>query len=92
MINAHKADAWSASAIATKYAGNADGCHAIEYSDGFRIGRTYGSRQIGDEQVDLIDAMIESADDSVSDERNRLKTKIWLPHCGSCSGMFTAIR
>ena len=46
--------------------------------------------KLGDEQVDLIDAMIEAADESVSDERIAQLEVSACPTCGSCSGMFTA--
>ncbi len=39
---------------------------------------------------DLIDAMVMSADDSVSDKKLSLIEKLACPTCGSCSGMFTA--
>ncbi|TRZ55755.1 MAG: dihydroxy-acid dehydratase, partial [Rhodocyclaceae bacterium] len=40
--------------------------------------------------VDLIDAMIQSADDSVSDKDVGNLERSACPTCGSCSGMFTA--
>jgi len=40
--------------------------------------------------VDLIDAMVAGADDSVSDEESLAMEKASCPTCGSCSGMFTA--
>ena len=40
--------------------------------------------------VDLIDAMIVAADDSVSDEETAAMERSACPTCGSCSGMFTA--
>ena len=40
--------------------------------------------------IDLIDAMIKSADPSVSDEVSELVEQNACPTCGSCSGMFTA--
>ncbi len=46
--------------------------------------------RVGEQDVDLIDIMIESADDSVSDDRVRLLEEKGCPTCGSCSGMFTA--
>ena len=46
--------------------------------------------KVGDQQIDLIDAMIESADESVSDERISQLEELACPTCGSCSGMFTA--
>jgi dihydroxy-acid dehydratase len=42
------------------------------------------------EGFDLIDAMIEGADPTVSDERVAELEKYACPTCGSCSGMFTA--
>ena len=43
-----------------------------------------------DRALDLIDAMIDSADDSISDEDSAAIEKAACPTCGSCSGMFTA--
>lgn len=40
--------------------------------------------------LDLIDAMVQSADESVSDEQIRRIEQNACPTCGSCSGMFTA--
>ncbi|WP_127900472.1 dihydroxy-acid dehydratase [Solirhodobacter olei] len=40
--------------------------------------------------VDLIDAMVVAADDSVSDEEVQVMERSACPTCGSCSGMFTA--
>ncbi len=40
--------------------------------------------------IDLIDAMIKSADPEVSDEVSELVEQNACPTCGSCSGMFTA--
>ncbi|HYE49071.1 MAG TPA: dihydroxy-acid dehydratase [Azospirillaceae bacterium] len=41
-------------------------------------------------KVDLIDAMVMAADDSVSDEDVQRVERSACPTCGSCSGMFTA--
>jgi dihydroxy-acid dehydratase len=41
-------------------------------------------------KLDLIDAMIQSADESVSDEQVSKIEFAACPTCGSCSGMFTA--
>jgi dihydroxy-acid dehydratase len=41
-------------------------------------------------KLDLIDPMIASADDSVSDETLAQMEEAACPTCGSCSGMFTA--
>ncbi len=40
--------------------------------------------------VDLVDAMVAAADESVSDEDLAAIEKAACPTCGSCSGMFTA--
>ena len=40
--------------------------------------------------VDLIDAMVAAADDSVTDEEVQVIERSACPTCGSCSGMFTA--
>lgn len=45
---------------------------------------------LGDARLDLIDAMIKSADKSVSDEDVAKIEERACPTCGSCSGMFTA--
>ena len=41
-------------------------------------------------RLDLVDAMIKSVDDSVSDEEITRVEQSACPTCGSCSGMFTA--
>ncbi len=51
-----------------------------------------GKTKLSDQliRLDLVDAMIESADPNVSDERIDAIEKNACPTCGSCSGMFTA--
>ena len=44
----------------------------------------------GEKSLDLIDAMVMAADDSVSEEDISQVEKNACPTCGSCSGMFTA--
>jgi dihydroxy-acid dehydratase len=46
--------------------------------------------RMGEQKLDLIDAMIQSADASVSDETVTKIEHAACPTCGSCSGMFTA--
>lgn len=46
--------------------------------------------KLGNRQVDLIDAMVESADPSVADAQIEALEASACPTCGSCSGMFTA--
>jgi dihydroxy-acid dehydratase len=43
-----------------------------------------------DKNIDLIDAMVSAADDSVSDDDLYEMEMAACPTCGSCSGMFTA--
>jgi dihydroxy-acid dehydratase len=40
--------------------------------------------------LDLVDAMVAAADDSISDEEVAVIERSACPTCGSCSGMFTA--
>ena len=40
--------------------------------------------------LDLVDAMVEAADDNISDEQVAAIERSACPTCGSCSGMFTA--
>lgn len=40
--------------------------------------------------LDLVDAMVAAADDTVSDEDVKIIERSACPTCGSCSGMFTA--
>ncbi|TCJ97905.1 dihydroxyacid dehydratase [Volucribacter psittacicida] len=51
-----------------------------------------GKTKLSDQliRLDLVDAMIESADKNVSDDRVDAIEKAACPTCGSCSGMFTA--
>ena len=44
----------------------------------------------GVRKLDLVDAMVEAADDKVSDEQVAEIERSACPTCGSCSGMFTA--
>lgn len=43
-----------------------------------------------DKKVDLVDAMVAAADDSLSDDEVNAIERAACPTCGSCSGMFTA--
>ena len=49
-----------------------------------------GKTKLADHGLDLIDAMVIAADDSVSDETVAEYERSACPTCGSCSGMFTA--
>ena len=45
---------------------------------------------VDDKKLDLVDAMVMAADDTVSDEELAIVENEACPTCGSCSGMFTA--
>ena len=49
-----------------------------------------GKTKLADQKLDLVDAMIMAADDSVDDETIAEVERSACPTCGSCSGMFTA--
>ncbi|GGD71291.1 dihydroxy-acid dehydratase [Lacimicrobium alkaliphilum] len=51
-----------------------------------------GKTKLSDQIIalDLVDAMVASADDKVSDEDSEAIERSACPTCGSCSGMFTA--
>ncbi|MFT5575941.1 MAG: dihydroxy-acid dehydratase [Bermanella sp.] len=49
-----------------------------------------GKTKLADHGLDLVDAMVIAADDSVSDETVAEYERSACPTCGSCSGMFTA--
>ena len=53
-------------------------------------GKTVAIEGIVHEKLDLIDAMIASANDSVTEEQLGTIERSACPTCGSCSGMFTA--
>jgi len=45
---------------------------------------------LGDRPLDLVDVMVDAADDKVSDKELDEMERTACPTCGSCSGMFTA--
>jgi dihydroxy-acid dehydratase len=49
-----------------------------------------GKTKLSENKLDLIDAMVIAADDSVDDETVAEYERSACPTCGSCSGMFTA--
>ena len=46
--------------------------------------------ELDGKQLDLVDAMVQSADENISDEQVQRIENAACPTCGSCSGMFTA--
>ena len=49
-----------------------------------------GKTRLGEHKLDLVDAMVVAADDSVDDATVAEYERSACPTCGSCSGMFTA--
>ena len=49
-----------------------------------------GKTKLADHKLDLVDAMVVAANDSISDEVVEEYERSACPTCGSCSGMFTA--
>jgi dihydroxy-acid dehydratase len=91
MVNAHKADAMICISNCDKITpGMLMAAMRLNIPTIFVSGGPMEAGKIDDEQIDLIDAMIESADDSVTDERVSKLEISACPTCGSCSGMFTA--
>jgi dihydroxy-acid dehydratase len=96
MVNGHCADAMVCISNCDKITpGHADGRHAAQHSGGLRLRRSDGSRQGHPENgvekaLDLVDAMVAAADDSISDADVMTMEQNACPTCGSCSGMFTA--
>ena len=91
MVNAHKADAMICISNCDKITpGMQMAAMRLNIPAIFVSGGPMEAGNIDGEQVDLIDAMIESADDSVSDDRISQLEVSACPTCGSCSGMFTA--
>ncbi|HHU95823.1 MAG: dihydroxy-acid dehydratase [Bacteroidota bacterium] len=91
MVNAHRADALVCISNCDKITpGMLIAAMRLNIPTIFVSGGPMETGAIGDEAVDLIDAMIESADESVPDERVDQLERLACPTCGSCSGMFTA--
>ena len=91
MVNAHKADAMVCISNCDKITpGMQMAAMRLNIPAIFVSGGPMEAGNVDGEQVDLINAMIESADENVSDERIEQLEVSACPTCGSCSGMFTA--
>ncbi|MDD2512224.1 MAG: dihydroxy-acid dehydratase [Proteiniphilum sp.] len=91
MVNAHKADALVCISNCDKITpGMLMAAMRLNIPTIFVSGGPMEAGKIGDQQIDLIDAMIESADENIPDERISQLEELACPSCGSCSGMFTA--
>ena len=91
MVNAHKADAMVCISNCDKITpGMLMATMRLNIPTIFVSGGPMEAGNLDGRALDLIDAMIEAADDSVSDEQVEKVERSACPTCGCCSGMFTA--
>nr|WP_320039612.1 dihydroxy-acid dehydratase [uncultured Bacteroides sp.] len=91
MVNAHKADAMVCISNCDKITpGMLMASMRLNIPTIFVSGGPMEAGELNGQHLDLIDAMIKSADENVSDEDVAQIEKSACPTCGSCSGMFTA--
>ena len=91
MVNAHKADAMVCISNCDKITpGMLMVSMRLNIPTVFVSGGPMEAGEWGGQHLDLIDAMIKSADSTVSDEDVAEIERHACPGCGSCSGMFTA--
>lgn len=91
MVNAHKADAMVCISNCDKITpGMLMAAMRLNIPTIFVSGGPMEAGNLDGRALDLIDAMIEAADDSVSDEQVEMVERSACPTCGCCSGMFTA--
>lgn len=91
MVNAHKADAMVCISNCDKITpGMLMAAMRLNIPTVFVSGGSMEAGEWKGKHLDLIDAMIQSADPTVSDEEVDEIERRACPGCGSCSGMFTA--
>ena len=91
MVNAHKADALVCISNCDKVTpGMLIAAMRLNIPTIFVSGGPMEAGVLGKAKLDLIDAMIKSADPTLSDEEVAQVEEHACPSCGSCSGMFTA--
>lgn len=91
MVNAHKADAMVCISNCDKITpGMLMAAMRLNIPTVFVSGGPMEAGVRGPERLDLIDAMVKSADTSLSDEEVAEIEACACPGCGCCSGMFTA--
>lgn len=91
MVNAHKADALVCISNCDKITpGMLMATMRLNIPTVFVSGGPMEAGELGSAHLDLIDAMIKSADESVSDVDVEAIERSACPGCGCCSGMFTA--
>ena len=91
MVNAHKADAMICISNCDKITpGMMMAAMRLNIPAVFVSGGPMEAGKIGDRNVDLIDIMVEAADETVDDKTVKELERKGCPTCGCCSGMFTA--
>lgn len=91
MVNAHKADAMVCISNCDKITpGMMMAAMRLNIPTVFVSGGPMEAGVLGDRKLDLIDAMVQSADPSLDDEAVSRIENSACPGCGCCSGMFTA--
>ncbi len=91
MMNAHKADAMVCISNCDKITpGMLMAAMRLNVPTVFVSGGPMEAGEWNGQHLDLIDAMIQSADETISDEYVAQIEKHACPGCGCCSGMFTA--
>ena len=91
MVNAHMADAMICISNCDKITpGMLMATMRLNIPTIFVSGGPMEAGQHGNKSLDLVDAMVMAADDTVSDQELDGVEKNACPTCGSCSGMFTA--
>lgn len=91
MVNAHKADAMVCISNCDKITpGMLMAAMRLNIPAIFVSGGPMEAGELDNKHLDLIDAMIKGADNTVSDKEVNAIERAACPTCGSCSGMFTA--
>ena len=91
MVNAHKADAMICISNCDKITpGMLMAAMRLNIPTIFVSGGPMEAGELDGQHLDLIDAMVQSADENVSDAHIERIENAACPTCGSCSGMFTA--
>jgi len=91
MVNAHRADAMICISNCDKITpGMLMAAMRLNIPTIFVSGGPMEAGELDGKQLDLVDAMVQSADESVSDAQVKRIENAACPTCGSCSGMFTA--
>ncbi|MEA4974788.1 MAG: dihydroxy-acid dehydratase [Paludibacter sp.] len=91
MVNAHKADALVCISNCDKITpGMLMAAMRLNIPTVFVSGGPMEAGELDGKHLDLVDAMVQAADDNISDEQIAKVESAACPTCGSCSGMFTA--